>query len=99
MTHCKTKQIKLAHQQYKKSNSWELFHCYDNYSYNKEKAMDYCKELMSKYDGFGLYIIGHNSMTFSVGFYGKIDGKKAFFYITKNYDRYIYTDELDEVTR
>ena len=100
MTHAKTTQIKKAYEQYKKSNCWELFHCYDNYSRAKENAMQYCKDLMQKYNGYGLYMIGSNSMTFSVGFIGKIPDnktgeiKEAFCYITKSYDRYIFIDEI-----
>lgn len=100
MLKCNNKQIKEAYKQYLKSNYYELYQCYNNYSYFKEKAIEYCKELQYKYNGFNLKIIGFNSMTFSVGFIGEIPDEKtgeikeAFFYITKNYDRYIFTDEL-----
>lgn len=108
MTHCKTKQIKSAYQEFLKSNMYELRHLYNNYSVHKENAFDYCQQLFHKYYSDyndTLRILGGNCMTFSVGFTGEIPDektgeiKKAFFYITKNYDRYILIDELDEVTR
>ena len=94
MTHTTTKQIKNAYHNHEKSYYAELWHCYDRFSYNKEKAMEYCKKLMLKYNGQLGRIIGYNSQTFSYGFIGEINGKPAFFYITKDYDRYIYLDEV-----
>ena len=94
MTHTTTQNIKNAHTAYEKSTDYNLYHCYNNHSYAKEKAWNYCVEQMIKHNGSGLKVIGYNSMTFSVGFYGEINGKSAFFYITKSYDRFIYLDEL-----
>ena len=80
-----------------KMNDWyyssakELWQVYDRYSHAKENAMNYCKEMMKKYDGFDLCIISHNSNVFSVGFIFKDDeGKKIFAYITRDYDRFAY---------
>lgn len=50
---------------------------------------------MHEYNGKALKIIGYNTMTFSVGFLGTVDGRAAFIYITKTYDRYIYIDEME----
>lgn len=94
MTHTKAQNIKRAFEDWKKSNATELWHVYDRFSYAKENAMDYCKTLVAKFNGYGLKIIGSNCMKFSVGFIGEIDGKQAFFYITKSYDRFIYLDEM-----
>lgn len=98
MTHTTSKVIKTAYEQYKKSHLYTLNDCYQNASYNKQRAYNYCRELAHNHDSYivgePLKIIGYNSQTFSVGFVGIINGKKAFFYITKSYDRYIYFDEL-----
>lgn len=100
MTHCKTTQIKKAFSNYFNSNYYRLSDLYSSYSINKERAFGYCMDLFLKYNGYDLKIIGGNCMTFSVGFLGEypdpVTGelKKAFFYITKNYDRYIFIDEI-----
>ena len=96
MKHCNTKQIKAAYEQFKRSRITELWQCYDKYSYNKEKAMEYCKKLANKYHANSwVCILGYNTCTFSVGFVGTFNGEPAFFYITKDYDRFIYLDELE----
>jgi ERCC4-type nuclease len=100
MTHVKTNQIKNAYNKYDNSYNYCLFDCYNKYSSNKEDAFNYCRKLLIDYDGSGLKIISFNSHYFSAGFIadmadqktGKI--KKAFIYITKNYDRYIFLDEI-----
>jgi hypothetical protein len=96
MTHTTAKIIKNAYEQHAKSYYTELYHCYDRFSYNKEKAMEYCKKLMQKYNGELGRIIGYNCMMFSFGFFGEYNGKPAFFYITRDYDRFIYLDELED---
>lgn len=96
MKKCNSKQIKDAYKQYKHSCLYDLYHCYNNYSYAKQEAMNYCRQLEYKYNGYNLKIIGYNPMTFSVGFLGEIDNQKAFFYITKSYDRYILLKNLME---
>ncbi len=95
MLHCKTKQLKNAYRDYLKSTNNHLNDCYNNCSYYKQKAFWYCQDLVKKYDGSALKIIGYNSQTFSAGFIGYINNKKAFFYITKDYNRFIYIDELE----
>ena len=95
MTHTTTKNIKNAHNQYYKSNLYTLYDCYTNHSHNKKQAFDYCRALMNKYNGRQGRIIGYNCMVFSYGFIGTINNRPAFFYITKDYDRYIYIDELE----
>ena len=60
---------------------------YGSYSSAKAQAYRYCVDLMRDYDGHGLLIMGHNCMTFSVGFIGYINGLKHFFYITRDHDR------------
>jgi glutathione peroxidase-family protein len=72
-----------------------LYDCYGSFSYAKAQAFEYCKELKSKYNGRGLKIIGYNSNRFSAGFIGEIENREAFFYITADYDRYIFLDEIN----
>lgn len=94
MKHTNTAQIKRAYCEYLKSPNWRLWHCYERYSESKEAAYEYCLDLVHRYNGGTYRIIGFNSMTFSFGFVGEINGKEAFFYITKSYDRFIYLDEI-----
>ena len=100
MTYTKNKNIKNAFVSYSKSTNYCLCDCYGNFSQAKENAMEYCKNLMQKLNGYGLKIIGFNSMTFSVGFIGEIPDnktgeiKKVFCYITRDYDRYIFIEDL-----
>lgn len=96
MTHSTTQQVKTAYCHYLNSRLYTLRDCYERPSYNKERAFDYCLELVQKYNGRQPRIIGYNTMQFSFGFIGSYDGNKpAFFYITRDYDRYINLDELE----
>lgn len=73
------------------SSAKELYQVYGSYSQAKVNAMEYCKEMMEKYNGYDLCIISHNCNVFSVGFIFKDDdGKKIFAYITRDYDRFAY---------
>jgi len=95
------KQIRGAYATYC-GDSWrketDIYGAYDRPSSRKIQAWEYCKELMRKYDGRGIFILGHNCMAFSVGFVGYIDGLKYFFYITKDYDRAMPLEKVDENT-
>ena len=71
---------------------------YNSYSNAKQRAFNYCINLMKEYDGDGLIILAHNYMTFSVGFIGYINGLKHFFYITKDYDRALPLEKMDKIT-
>ena len=95
MTHCKTKAIKNAYENWERSRNYDLYDCYANPSANKIAAMRYCCNIFIDHDGADMKIIGYNTMTFSVGFMGIVDGRNAFIYITKDYDRYIFMDELE----
>ena len=76
----------------------KLNQCYKSYSIKKVHAYRYCLSTLTHYKGADMRIIYHNGQTFSVGFIGNtFDGKtgtirKAFFYITKAYDRYMFID-------
>lgn len=89
MEHCTKSLMNEAFSRYIRSNDRTLSDCYDTYSWEKFQALEYCYKLKDKYNGYDLRIIGHNSQTFSVGFIGTKAGHKAFFYITKEHDRYI----------
>lgn len=101
MKETKTKQLKRAYKQYRKSDNYDLRDCYGRFSEAKAQAWDYCIDLYLKYNGYALKVIGHNSMQFSAGFVGEIadavtgELKKAFFYITRDYDRYILLDDCE----
>lgn len=82
------KQIENAMRMHKMSNAYSLSDCYNNYSYAKEKAYNYCKDLQAQYNGYNFMIISYNTMQFSAGFYYiDNDNKHHFVYITKSYDR------------
>ena len=76
----------------------DIFSAYEKPSIYKTRAWDRCVEMMNSYDGYGFIILGHNCMQFSVGFIGYIDGLKHFFYITRDYDRAMPLEKMDENT-
>lgn len=88
MTYTNNKTMRNAYERYESSRDYDLFSCYERPSHAKMQAWEYCKSLCEKHDGYGLKIIGFNTMSFSAGFVGEIDGEIAFFYITKDYDRW-----------
>lgn len=90
MKHCTRGFMAEKLRAYNESNLYSLSNCYLKASDNKESAYDYCVNLMQKYNGENLRIISYNTFSFSAGFIGEYNGKRAFFYITKDYDRYIY---------
>ena len=94
MTHAKTQALKRAYISYLASTYRSLNDCYVNASGEKHTAFDYCLHLENKYNGENLKIISFNTFSFSVGFVGFINDRKAFFYITRDHDRYIYLDEI-----
>ena len=97
MTHTKAKVIKNAYTTHNRVPMRRLEECYKVPSHYKRMAMDRCLFLMEEYNGAWCSgkIIGYNSQVFSFGFIGEMNGKPAFFYITRDYDRYIYLDELE----
>ena len=87
-----TKQMRQNYALLQRTSATSLRDVYNSWSYNKEKAYNYCRELYSKYNGENFRILSANTFAFSVGFIGTIDGQKAFFYITKSDDRYMLLD-------
>lgn len=94
MRHAKRTEIGGAYARYQKATARDLNEVYSRYSQAKQAAYDYCMNLVREYYGYSPRIIGANTCTFSFGFIGVIDGKEAFFYITRDYDRYIFIDEM-----
>lgn len=75
---------------YEQSSNTILYDCYKTFSFEKQKAFNYCVDLCHSKNGFELRIISHNSMVFSVGFkyVDEKTGVLMFAYITRDYDRY-----------
>lgn len=71
---------------YQRSFNYELYDVYGRCSSAKMKAWDYCKELMYKFNGYGLKIISANGYQFTAGFMFEEDGKTMFMYISKTHD-------------
>lgn len=94
MRHAKRTEIGGAYARYQRATARFLHEVYSRWSQAKESAYNYCTNLMVEYQGHTPRIIGANTCTFSLGFIGEIDGRKAFFYITRDYDRYIFIDEM-----
>lgn len=46
----------------------ELYEVYENYSYKKQKALDYCKGVQAKLNGYNATIVSHNSYMFTYAF-------------------------------
>ncbi len=63
-----TKKAKRFIREYRNSNCCTLEDCYNNYSYAKEKAFDYCINKMQEMGGFGGFIIGYNTCFFTFAF-------------------------------
>ena len=63
-----TQKAKRFIREYRNSNCCTLDDCYQNYSYAKERAFDYCINKMQKMGGSCGYIIGYNTCFFSFAF-------------------------------
>ena len=80
--------MQKAYDKYNRSRNYNLFDCYNNISSAKAKAYQYCLELLGKYNGKALKVVGYNTNAFSMGFeYRDNENKLHFVYITKDYDR------------
>ena len=93
--HTKSANIKSAYRAYKETETRNIWQAYAKPSFAKQCAWGRCARLMVDMGGHGLSVIGCNTNTFSAGFVCEIDGKPAFVWITKGYDRYIHLDEID----
>ena len=85
-----TKMANYVRKAWEMSSDRVLSDVYKTFSDYKANAMLHCVRLMNEYGGYGLRIIGHNCMTFSVAFVfvDKETGVCNMAYITKDYDRY-----------
>lgn len=81
------KQMRHIYNVYKASILYCLEDCYNNHSYSKQRAYNYCIELLKKYNGYNGKIIGYNCMQFSYGFEYEDTNGLHFVYITKTYDK------------
>lgn len=87
-------QIKNAYQRWTQSTDSTLAAVYKNYSGAKYMAYNYCINLMNKYNGYGLKILGHNRNFYSVGFMATVDGVPVFCFITHANDYFIPVENL-----
>lgn len=87
-----TTQMKNAFRSYQMSEARLLRDVYTTWSDEKQKAFNHCFDVYNQYNGTQYRIIGANTFSFSFGFIGYVDGKKAFFYITASNERYMYID-------
>ena len=71
---------------YRKSYNYRLSDVYGSYSRAKEDAWEYCKELMDKFNGYGLKVITYSRDIFTAGFMFEEDGKTMFMYISPKRD-------------
>lgn len=95
MKHTNTKLMReVAKRFFTLEHPQTLEQCYDSYSVEKARAFNYCKELQSKYNGVHGRVISFNTFCFAYAFVGTIENRKAFFYITRYYDRFVYLDEI-----
>ena len=102
-----TKQLRSTYEQYNRIMNGEstcyrpaadIHQAYGRPSDKKTRAWERCVDMMKSYDGHGIVILGHNCMTFSVGFIGYINGLKHFFYITRDHDRALPLEKMDAIT-
>ena len=63
-----TQKAKRFIREYRNSNKVRLEDCYNNYSYAKDRAFDYCINKMQEMGGSGGFIIGYNTCFFSFAF-------------------------------
>lgn len=78
-----------AYRRYNMSDDMQLIDVYGHWSDKKERAYNYCRELMYKYNGNGFRIISANTFMFTVGFeFPHPDtGELMFAYITHDHNR------------
>lgn len=73
---------------YDNSKLYTLYHAYTRPSTAKERAWNYCVELMVKYNGYGLKVLSYNTFMFTAAFLftDPENGNIKMMYITPNYD-------------
>lgn len=83
------KRIKSAYERHQNSRLYELNDCYKNPSTNKFDVFAIHRDIMRQYEGFDFRIISYNTFVFTVGFFGYINNRLNFFYITPDHIRYM----------
>ena len=66
-----TRQARVARgniNRYDNSKLYTLYHAYTRPSTAKERAWNYCIELMEKYNGYGLKVLSYNTFMFTAAF-------------------------------
>ena len=73
---------------YERATATSLDEVYGRYSAKKKEAFEYCRNLMAKYNGWGLKILSHNTFVFTAGFEFVSDetGAVNIMYITPSKD-------------
>lgn len=76
------------YQRYNHSADTQLEDVYGRYSDKKARAYAYCRNLMSKYDGYDFRIISYNTYMFTCGFKFRdpATDELTFAYITPTYN-------------
>lgn len=69
MTKKQTQLFNAYYHAYARGAKTDLFQVYGRFSSNKQKAMDYCKELQYRLGGYNATIVGHSSHFFSYAFF------------------------------
>lgn len=72
-------------------NNGYLHEVYGSYSYAKQNALDYCKNLQKELNGYNGKICTHSKFVFTYGFIYEKDDNKFLVYITPTQD---YTIQL-----
>ena len=63
-----TKKARIFIKEYWTSNRYHLDDCYNNYSYAKENAFDYCINKQNKMNGYDGRILTYNTFVFTYAF-------------------------------
>lgn len=78
---------------YKNATARDLRDVYGRYSYNKVRAVQYCKELQYNMHGYDGRICSANTFAFTYAFqYINESGKHCLAYITKDKNRFFEID-------
>lgn len=96
--------VEFAHSCALSRGDFTLENVYETtYSYAKQKAYEYCKNLFNSLEGHGFAIISHNTFIFTAGFYFYLTDEETgeithecFTQITPNYDRFWVVKDYTE---
>lgn len=97
MKHTKSKEIIKSHycyQMYRSFLSKDLSKTSGVFQEKVDKRYHHCLDMMERYQGKDLKVLSPWWKKLEFAFFGEINGKQAFFRITKRHDRYIYIEEL-----